>query len=192
MREPPRASMLASTSKEREIKETAVFRKHISYSNVMATIAVFAVLGGTAVAAGKIRTANIANNAVTAKKLAPNAASSATIADGAVARGDLADGQVTKADIADEAVTASKLGKVEYRGSIVTVDGGAATIASCKAGERLIGGGATIEGEDNVQDGGSYVAESGPSADRTSWVGRAFDSDAAADTLTVTAICLAA
>jgi hypothetical protein len=167
-----------------------VLRKHLSYSNVMATIAVFAVLGGTAVAAGKIRTANIANNAVTSKKLAPNAATSAKIADGAVESPELADGGVAAADIAGGAVTAAKLGKLEYRGSIVNVDGGESTIASCKAGEKLIGGGATVEGEDNVLDGGSYVAESGPTSDRTGWVARAFDDDAAADTLTVTAICL--
>jgi hypothetical protein len=189
MRAPPLAAKLASASKERE-KETTVLRKHLSYSNIMATIAVFAVLGGTAVAAGKIRTANIANNAVTSKKLAPNAASSSKIADGAVESSDIADGGVSTADIAGGAVTASKLGKLEHRASIVTVDGGAATTASCKAGEKLVGGGATIEGEDNVQDGGSYVAESGPSSDGTAWVGRAFDSDAAADTLTVTAICV--
>jgi len=49
-------------------------RPHLSYANVMSTIAVFGVLaGGTAWAASKIGTNQIERGAVTAKKLHRNA-----------------------------------------------------------------------------------------------------------------------
>ncbi len=60
-------------------------RKHLTYANVMATIAVFGVVaGGGAYAASKIDTPDIANKAVTAKKLGPHAVTGGKISGGAI------------------------------------------------------------------------------------------------------------
>ena len=60
-------------------------RPHLTYPNVMSTIAVFAVLaGGTAWAASKIGTDQIKNGAVTAKKLHHGAVTTKKIKDDAV------------------------------------------------------------------------------------------------------------
>lgn len=78
-----------------------VIGKHLNYANVMATVAVFLALGGSAYAVAKhsvgpkqlkknaVRTKSIKNNAVSTKKIKNNAVSSAKIADGAVGVSDV-------------------------------------------------------------------------------------------------------
>jgi hypothetical protein len=81
-------------------------RKHLSYANVMSSIAVFLVLGGGAAYAAKkvgskelkdgaVTTAKIKRSAVTASKIKANAVTTAEIAKGAVTYGRLADGAVS-------------------------------------------------------------------------------------------------
>jgi hypothetical protein len=66
-------------------------RSHLTYSNVMSTIAVFAVLaGGGAWAASKIGTKDIENGAVTAKKLHKKAVTTKKIKNHAVTDAKLA------------------------------------------------------------------------------------------------------
>jgi hypothetical protein len=65
-------------------------RRNLSYANVMATVAVFIALGGTAAAvkvtlkANQVKAKNIKAGAVTEPKLANNAVTGAKIKDGAV------------------------------------------------------------------------------------------------------------
>jgi hypothetical protein len=66
----------------------------LSYANVMATIAVFIAVGGTAYAGatlgnGVVQTRNIANGAVTSPKIRNGAVSTAKLANGAVTAGKL-------------------------------------------------------------------------------------------------------
>ena len=70
--------------------------RHLSYANVMSSIAVFAVLGGGAWAASKIDTADIQNGAVTKKKLHRNAVTGAKLRESSLAA-------VPQADSADVA-----------------------------------------------------------------------------------------
>jgi hypothetical protein len=61
--------------------------RHLSYSNVMATLGVFIALGGASYAAVALPA-----NSVSAKQLRKNAVTSAKVKDGSLRRGDLASG----------------------------------------------------------------------------------------------------
>ncbi len=114
---------------------TAV-RQRLSYSNVIATMALFIALGGVAVAAtqlprnsvgkrqlkrGAVTSAKLAKKSVIAGKLGPNSVGPGNIGNGAVTTAKLAAGSVIASTIKNsvvttnklnnEAVTAAKLGK---------------------------------------------------------------------------------
>jgi len=106
-------------------------RKHLSFSNVIAALALFIALGGSAYAVGKntIGTKQIKNNAVTAKKIKNNAVIASKIKNGAVSGvklGTVPGGKVdvaslgkvpaaVQADSAASATTAASLdGQVEF------------------------------------------------------------------------------
>lgn len=94
-------------------------RPHLTYSNVMSTIAVFGVLaGGSAWAASKIGTNEIEPGAVTAKKLHKNAVTTKKIKDDAVT-GDKAKessfGRVPDAAHADDATKLDGQPASDYR-----------------------------------------------------------------------------
>ena len=77
-------------------------RPRLTYANVVATLAlVIAMSTGGAYAATMIRTADIADGAVTTPKLRDDAVTNRTMADGAVGRSNLAANAVTGAKIAD-------------------------------------------------------------------------------------------
>ena len=94
-------------------------RAHLTYSNVISTIAVFGVLaGGSAWAASKIGTNEIEPGAVTAKKLHKNAVTTKKIKDDAVT-GDKAKessfGRVPDAAHADDATKLDGQPASDYR-----------------------------------------------------------------------------
>jgi hypothetical protein len=71
--------------------------RRLSYSNVIASLALFVALGGASYAAvalpaNSVGTKQLNTNAVTASKLKPNAVSSAKVKDGSLQRGDFASG----------------------------------------------------------------------------------------------------
>jgi hypothetical protein len=78
-------------------------RRHLSYANVMATIAVFIALGGGAYAVGLKR------NSVGTKQLKPNAVIGAKVADSSLGGSDIADGSVGPSDISDGSVGPSDI-----------------------------------------------------------------------------------
>ncbi|MBS1891301.1 MAG: hypothetical protein JST59_08410 [Actinobacteria bacterium] len=101
-------------------------RGKLTYSNVVATLALILVLGGgSALAAkqmlpknsvgtkqiknGSVAAAKLKNGSVTAAKLAGGAVTAGTLANGAVTAANLAPGAVTSGAIADQAVNNSKL-----------------------------------------------------------------------------------
>lgn len=85
-------------------------RKHVTYANVMSSLAVFMVLGGaTAVAATKIGANEIKANSIKTGKIVKEAVTAGKIKNNAVGESKLADGAVTTAKIADLAVTTPKL-----------------------------------------------------------------------------------
>jgi hypothetical protein len=92
---------------------TAV-RQRLTYSNVIATMALFLALGGVAVAAGLPRNSVGANQlkrgAVTAAKIRKQAVTTAKLANGAVSIGKLGPNSVGPNNIGNGAITTPKLG----------------------------------------------------------------------------------
>jgi hypothetical protein len=82
-------------------------RSKLTYANVTATLALFlALAGGTAYAAGKIQSSDIAAGAVTTANLAQRSVTSGKLAIGAVSENQIADGAVGLRQISTTAKTA--------------------------------------------------------------------------------------
>ena len=88
-------------------------RKRVTYSNAIATMALFIALGGVAVAAGiprnSVGTSQLKRNAVTAAKIRKQAVTSAKLAPKSVISGKLAENSVGPGNIGNGAVTTAKL-----------------------------------------------------------------------------------
>ena len=104
-------------------------RNHLTYANVMATLAVFIALGGTAYAVntvgssdvidesllsqdiknGEVKLADIGQAAVASDELANNQVKAADIGDGEVKSAEIANGQVQTADIGVNQVRTSQV-----------------------------------------------------------------------------------
>jgi hypothetical protein len=69
-------------------------RRHLSFANVTASVALFIALGGTGYAAAKVRSRDIVNGAVTSSKIAGNAVTGAKVRNGSLSAGDFAPGQL--------------------------------------------------------------------------------------------------
>ncbi len=69
-------------------------RRHLSFANVMASLALFIALGGTGYAAAKVRSRDIVKGAVTSSKIAGNAVTGAKVRNGSLSAGDFAPGQL--------------------------------------------------------------------------------------------------
>jgi hypothetical protein len=98
--------------KERQTMKSKL-RPSLSYSNVIATIALFIALGGAAVAAGlprnSVGTRQLKPGAVTAAKLHRGAVTSGKLAPKSVIAGKLGPSSVTPGNIGNGAVTTPKL-----------------------------------------------------------------------------------
>lgn len=89
------------------------FRNKLTYSNTVASLALFIALGGVAVAAGlpknSVGTKQIKQGAVTAAKLKKGAVTSAKLAPGAVIPGKLSANAVGSGNLGNGVVTSAKL-----------------------------------------------------------------------------------
>jgi hypothetical protein len=140
-------------------------RRHITYANVVATLALFtAIAGGTTAIAvskgGKNTDVNKKGN----------------IRAGRVTTPKLADGAVTAPKLAPGNVTASQLAGVD----VVQTSGAPLATAICPSGERLLSGGAI------AVTGGSKLGSSSPNEAGNGWTASA-DGD-----VRVFALCLKA
>jgi hypothetical protein len=88
-------------------------RSRLTYSNVIATLALFAALGGVAVAAGlprnSVGTKQLKRRAVTAAKLAPKSVINGKLGPNSVGPGNIGNGAVTTAKLAANSVIASTI-----------------------------------------------------------------------------------
>ncbi len=84
-------------------------KRTLTYANVMSTIAVFGVLGGSAYAAAQIGPRDIKRNAVRAKHIKKNQVARKHLKRNAVSAAKIAGGAVTGDKLADGAVTGPKV-----------------------------------------------------------------------------------
>jgi hypothetical protein len=91
----------------------AAIRSRLTYSNTIATLALFVALGGVAVAAGlprnSVGTKQLKRRAVTAAKLAPKAVIAGKLGPNAVAPGNIGNGAVTTPKLANGSVIAATI-----------------------------------------------------------------------------------
>jgi hypothetical protein len=106
-------------------------RRRLTYSNVLATLALFIALGGVAVAAGlpknSVGPKQLKRGAVTAAKIRKQAVTSAKLATGAVTIGKLGPNSVAPNNIGNGAVTTPKIGKAaviaeSIKNSVITTN----------------------------------------------------------------------
>lgn len=82
--------------------------RRITPATVIATISLVVAIGGTSYAATKIDTADIANNAITARQVENGSLKGKDFKEGGLKGTDIADGKITLADLNDAAVAALK------------------------------------------------------------------------------------
>jgi hypothetical protein len=183
-------------------------RARLTYANVMSSIAVFMVLGGSAYAA-----ATLPKNSVGSSQIANNAVTSAKVKDGSLlskdfkpgqlvagapgpagaagAKGDRGDTGATGADGAAGATTV----RVRYVDIVTNNNTNGGGQANCNPGERATGGGvAMISGNAaNIvyfQPGGAPTPPS-QGATPTGWTSSWYNTSGQTDTFRVYAICAA-
>jgi hypothetical protein len=119
-------------------------RARLSYANVMATIAVFGVLGGVSYAA-----VNLPKNSVDAKAIEKNAVRAAEIAKKAVRSGEVKNGTLLCADFKSGESACQSLANTTVRAASETNLTGSNSLIiarrSCNPGEVVTGGGGATE-----------------------------------------------
>jgi hypothetical protein len=112
-------------------------RRHLTYANLMSTLAVFlAVGGGAAYAANTVFSTDIVDGEVKTQDLAADAVTSPKILDGGVKVTDINDGAVTNGKLGDGAVTSSKIGD----GAVTNFKLGSGVVTHSKLGPSSIDG----------------------------------------------------
>ena len=141
-------------------------RRHLSYANVMATVAVFIALGGGSYAAIKVTGKNVKDGSLTGADIKNSALGGSDIRAGAIKSDDVANGSLLQRDFAagqlpagaqgprgDTGATGPKgeqgiqgvpgtLGDVVVRNVSVEIPPGGTlgNTAACEAGEIVVGG----------------------------------------------------
>lgn len=176
-------------------------KKVLTFSNVVAFVALFVALGGSVYAAGKIsgtqiKPGSVPGNRIKAKSLTgtqikPGSLTGTQIKAGSlngtqIQAGSLGATQINQSTLTG--VTASSIGTVYYATASAALSPisptGTTATANCPAGTYAIGGGATLSNEEL-----SEVNDSGPTATHTGWSATAFGE--AGTSVKVTAICTA-
>ncbi|MET0305670.1 MAG: hypothetical protein ABW196_05505 [Solirubrobacterales bacterium] len=167
---------------------TARIGKALSFSNVIACLALFIALGGTVYAAGKIsgkqiKASSLPGNrikprTITANRIKPKALTGRQIKKRSLTGNEINQGTLT-------GVSAASLANVQYQVTTVPLAGnGTTATVGCPPDTHVIGGGTTLS-----NDEGGYVSDSGPSSQQTGWAATGFRY-APGTTMTVTAVCV--
>jgi hypothetical protein len=164
-------------------------KRVLSFSNVIACLALFIALGGSVYAAGKISGKQIKPNSLPGNRVKAKTLTAKQIKPGSLTGAQIKAGSLSGAQINVETlsgVTASRLSSIQYANASASLGAGAGNAtATCPAGTNVVGGGASVSDDENA-----FVNDSGPNSARNGWDATGFGEPGT--TLTVTAICTAA
>ena len=190
-------------------------KRHLTYANVMSTLAVVLVVSvGGAATAGSVAKI-VAKNTVTSKSIKDSTIQSKDVKDGSLTGADVADNSLTGADVDESkltlapnsvgsgnvtdsslaesdlgpaSVTSSELGAITRVESSVSVAAGSdgIGITTCPAGQLALSGGARSTGQ--IMTIFALSKENASEA----WVAQAHNASAGVGTLTTFVYCLAA
>ncbi len=167
--------------------------KFLSFSNVIACLALFIALGGTVYAAGKINGKQIKGSSLPGNRIKPRTITANRIKPKTLTGRQIKPRTLTGGEIDQKTLTqvsAASLANVQYQ--VVTVpiptnsSTGTTATAGCPPGTSVIGGGATVSNEEDA-----FVNDSGPSLQPAGWVATGFSRFIPGITMTVTAVCVA-
>lgn len=163
--------------------------KFLSFSNVVACLALFIALGGTVYAAGKINGKQIKKSSLPGNRIKPKTVQANRIKPKSLTGAQVKPDSLTGAQIDEKTLTvsAAALASVQYESTTLDLSWKiASATANCPSGTYAIGGGATLSDEK-----AGIVNSSGPSPLRTGWTATGYSRDESSPTMTVTAICIA-
>ena len=186
--------------------------RSITFSNVIALLALFIALGGSVYAASnKIDGSQIKAKSMPANRLQPGSVAAAQIKKGAIGQPQIEAGAVTAKQIGSGTITgtqikagslgatqinqttltgvsAANIHSVQYVASTVTLVPGSKTgtsaTATCPSGMKVIGGGATLGNKEFGE-----ILESAPNAERNGWYVNGYVAKEPNISMTATAIC---
>lgn len=164
--------------------------KYLTFSNVVACLALFIALGGSVYAAGKISgkqitKSSLPGNRIKPKTVLPNRIKPKSLSGRQVKPDSLTGTQINEKTLTG--VSAAALADVQYQATTAQLptNGRPGTVAAnCAPGAYAIGGGATLSNEER-----GYVNDSGPTPLRTGWIATGY-SWGSGSTITVTAVCV--
>jgi hypothetical protein len=148
-------------------------RPRITFSNVVALLALFFALGGTVYAAAKISGKTIKPKSIPANRIKPGSLTSKQIKDSSLAA----------------VGSATALARVTYQSVTTSLDPAAPTAytvtATCPTGLKAIGGGAS---ESDIINGG-FAVDQNITSDHTGYTAHVY-SGSVNSSVTVTAVCI--
>jgi hypothetical protein len=180
----------STVSPSKGMKLKTRIKRSISFSNVVALLALFFALGGTVYAAGQISGTQIKAKSIPGNRIKPKSLTGTQIKPGSltgaqIKSGSLSDKQVVGSSL--KGVSASSLATVQYVPVTVSITPesqvGTRALASCPVGMKVIGGGASVS-----NDTFGFVNDNGPTPERLGWSATGFANEPGV-TITVTAIC---
>ncbi len=166
--------------------------KHLTFSNVVACLALFIALGGSVYAANKIsgkqiKKSSLPGNRIKPKTVLPNRIKPKSLSGRQVKANSLTGTQINEKTL--KGVSAAALADVQYQtvqGELPPGSRNGTLTANCPPGAYAIGGGATLSNEER-----GAVNSSGPSPLRTGWQATGYSwFTTNRPTMTVTAVCV--
>ena len=156
--------------------------KSLTFSNVVACLALFIALGGSVYAANKISGKQVKKSSLPGNRIKPK-----TVPANRIKPNSLTGTQINEKKLTG--VSAAALADVQYQAVQAELPPGGRTgtlTANCPPGAYAIGGGATLSSDER-----GTVNSSGPSPLRTGWTATGYSwYSFSRPTMTVTAVCV--
>jgi hypothetical protein len=165
--------------------------KLLSFSNIVACLALFVALGGSVYAAGKIsgkqiKASSLPGNRIKPRTVTANRIKAKTLTGRQIKKHSLSGNEINQGTLTG--ISAASLANVQYQVTTVSLAGnssnGTTATVDCPPDTHVIGGGATLS-----NDEGGFVSDSGPSPQQTGWTATGFRY-LPGITMTVTAVCV--